>query len=89
MSLQQALTEHMQVTENHVKRLEQIATQLGNAQTAKSAWGWRDCWRKAKKSSKEGAESPVLDAALIGAAQKVEHYEIAGYGTARAHACTR
>lgn len=84
--LEQALTQHLRVTETHVRRLEQIASQLGKRPNGKKCMGMEGLIEEGKEVLNEGADSEVLDAAIIGAAQKVEHYEIAGYGTARAHA---
>jgi len=84
--VQQALSEHLRVTEGHVRRLEQIASQMGKRPSGKKCIGMEGLIEEGKEALKEGKDPDVLDAALIGAAQKVEHYEIAGYGTARAHA---
>jgi ferritin-like metal-binding protein YciE len=87
--LKQAFEEHLGQTEDHVDRLEEIFKQLDKTPTTPTG---KTC--KAMKGlieegseimEKEGEES-VLDAGLIAAAQKVEHYEIASYGTVRAFA---
>lgn len=84
--LEQALTEHLHVTEKHVTRLEQIAAQLGKRPGGKKCVGMEGVLKEGKEALQEMEESEVRDAAIIGGAQRVEHYEIAGYGTARAHA---
>lgn len=81
-----ALNEHLRVTQKQVQRLEQIAQQLGKGPNGKRCMGMEGLIEEGKEVLKEGSESELLDAAIIGAAQKVEHYEIAAYGTARAHA---
>jgi len=85
-ALKQAFQQHLQETQRHVSRLEQAFVDLGRAA------GKHTC-DAMKGLIKEGSEivdavgSPhVKDAALIGAAQRVEHYEMAGYGTARTFA---
>ncbi len=85
-ALKQAFQHHLQETERQVSRLEQIFVDLGKPAS-------RHTCDAMKGLIKEGAEivdavgSPdVKDAALIGAAQRVEHYEMAGYGTARTFA---
>lgn len=81
--LQQALTEHLRVTEGHVRRIEKISQQLGVSPRGKKCAGMEGLLEEGKELLKEQADSDVLDAGLIAAAQSVEHYEIAGYGTAR------
>jgi ferritin-like metal-binding protein YciE len=66
-------------------RLEQIADQMGFSLRGKKCKGMEGLLEEGKEVMGE-FEDDVLDAAMIGAAQKVEHYEIAGYGTARTHA---
>lgn len=84
--LQQALTQHLEVTKTHAQRLEQIASGLGKPPTGKKCKGMEGLLEEGKEAVEEGKNPDVLDAAIIGAAQRVEHYEIAGYGTARTHA---
>jgi ferritin-like metal-binding protein YciE len=76
---------HLEETRGHVARLEQIADELGFSPRGKKCKGCEGLIEEGKEAMEE-FEGDVLDAALIGAAQRVEHYEMAGYGTARAHA---
>ena len=84
--LRQAFEKHLRQTEEHVRRLERVAEQLGGSPRGKKCMGMEGLVAEGKELITEKPEADVLDAGLIGAAQKVEHYEIAAYGTARAHA---
>ena len=84
--LQQAFTEHLQETEGHVERLEQIFEMLGERGGGKKCKGMEGLIEEAKELLEEDATEEVLDAGLISKAQHVEHYEIAGYGTVRTYA---
>lgn len=84
--LRQAFEDHLNKTEGHVARLEQIFENLGERARGKKCLGMEGLIEEGKELLKEDAEPEVLDAALIGAAQRVEHYEIAAYGTVRAFA---
>ncbi len=81
--LRQAFETHLQQTEVHVQRLEKIGKQLGESMKGKKCKAMEGLVEEGKEVMEEDAEPALLDLALIGAAQKVEHYEIAGYGTAR------
>ena len=81
--LKAAFEEHRVQTEGQVRRLEQAFKLLGVPAKGKKCDGMAGLLEEGKKVMEENAEAPVLDAALIGAAQKVEHYEISGYGTVR------
>jgi ferritin-like metal-binding protein YciE len=80
--LQDAFKDHLQKSEGHVRRLEQIFESMGKKASAKTCNG-------IKGILEEGAEAfeldagPIRDAALIGGAQRVEHYEMAAYGTVK------
>ena len=78
--LQAAFTKHLGETEGHVQRLEQILQSLGERLVGKRCKGMEGLVEEGKDIMKEEGEEAVLDAALIAAAQKVEHYEIAAYG---------
>ena len=78
--LQSAFEEHLQQTEGQVKRLEQVFKLLGVPVKGKKCDGMAGLIEEGKKVMEQDAEPTVLDAALIAAAQKVEHYEIASYG---------
>ena len=84
--LRQAFEEHLEETENQVRRLEQIAEKLGISPKGKRCRGMEGLLEEAREVLEEDGDDTVLDAAFIAAAQKVEHYEIAGYGCARTYA---
>jgi ferritin-like metal-binding protein YciE len=79
--LKAAFEEHLRETEGHVDRLERAFEILGEKAKAKTCKGMEGLIKEGKEVIDEEAESSVHDAALIAAAQKVEHYEIGGYGT--------
>jgi ferritin-like metal-binding protein YciE len=81
--LRQAIQTHLQETEGHVQRLDRIGKKLGETLKGKKCKAMEGLVEDGKDVMAEDAEPALLDLALIGAAQKVEHYEIAGYGTAR------
>jgi ferritin-like metal-binding protein YciE len=83
--LRAGFEKHLEETRGHVTRLEQIADELGFSPRGKKCKGAEGLIEEGKEAMEE-FEDDTLDAALIGAAQRVEHYEIAAYGTARAHA---
>ena len=84
--LRQAFEEHLRQTSEHVSRLEQIFEQLGEKASGKRCVGMEGLVKEGSETMKEDYTGEVKDAAIIGAAQKVEHYEVAGYGTVRAFA---
>jgi ferritin-like metal-binding protein YciE len=84
--LRRAFERHLEETRNHVERLDQIGAELEAKMTGKKCHGMEGLIEEGKEIMSEDLEQNALDAGLIGAAQKVEHYEIAAYGTARAHA---
>jgi len=84
--LAQAFAKHLQETEGHVQRIEDIFRELEGSPRGKKCAGMEGLLKEGKEVMEEQAADWVMDAALIGAAQRVEHYEIAGYGTARDHA---
>lgn len=84
--LSEAFTLHLAETKNHVVRLETVLTGLGLSTRAKKCPAMEGLLKEADELTEEYADSSALDAALITAAQKVEHYEIATYGTMRAFA---
>src|SRR6476646_8023940 len=81
--LRQAFEEHLRQTSEHVSRLEQIFEMLEEKPTGKKCLGMEGLVKEGAETMKEDYEGHVMDAAIIGAAQRVEHYEIAGYGTVR------
>jgi ferritin-like metal-binding protein YciE len=80
--LRQALQLHIKETEAQVDRLERIFKKIGEKPTGKKCHGMEGLIEEAKELMGEDAEPEVLDAGLIVDCQKVEHYEIAGYGSA-------
>ena len=81
--LRAALEEHLTVTEGQVTRLEEVFEALGKTAKAKTCKAMQGLIEEATELMEEDADDAVLDAGLIAAAQKVEHYEIASYGTVR------
>jgi len=79
--LQEAMEHHLEETKGHVDRVEQVMEMLGMSVKAKPCKAMQGIIEEGKEVMGEDAEDDVMDAALIGAAQKVEHYEIATYGT--------
>ncbi len=86
--LKQAFEEHLEQTRGHVERLEQIFESLAQDDSGKKCAAMAGLIKEGDELASDTEETAVRDAGLIAAAQKVEHYEIAGYGSARAHAET-
>jgi ferritin-like metal-binding protein YciE len=84
--LQRAFTLHERQTQQQVKRLERIFRMLDESTRGKKCKGMEGLLEEGQELIKERPEPEVLDAGLIAAAQRVEHYEIAGYGTVRTYA---
>lgn len=81
--LRQAFEEHLRQTSEHVSRLEQIFEMVEEKASGKKCLGMEGLVKEGADTMKEDFEGSVMDAAIIGAAQKIEHYEISGYGTVR------
>ena len=84
--LKRAFQDHLAQTEGHVTRLEKIFKGLGEKPNGKVCKAMKGLVEEGKEIIEEDGDGSVLDAALIGAAQRVEHYEIAGYGVVRTFA---
>ncbi len=84
--LKAALEEHLEVTREHLARLDRIFEKLGKKGTGKKCKGMEGVIADGKELLEEDVEESVLDAGIISAAQHVEHYEMAGYGTVRTYA---
>ena len=84
--LRQAFTNHLRETEGQVQRLERVFKELGQAPRGKKCEGMAGLVEEGKEIMEEDGEPAVIDAALISAAQRVEHYEIAAYGCLRTYA---
>jgi len=81
--LREGFEEHLEQTRQHAQRLKQIFESLGEDAKGEKCRGMEGLIKEGSKVINEDMEEPVKDAALISAAQRVEHYEIAGYGTVR------
>lgn len=77
---------HLEQTKGHVERLKEVFTSLGEKPTGKHCKGMEGLVEEGREAAQEDYKGDAMDAALIGAAQRVEHYEIAAYGTVRAMA---
>ena len=84
--LKRAFERHLEETRRQVERLDAIGEELELKLTGKKCKGMEGLIAEGREMMEEDLEADALDAGLIGAAQKVEHYEIAAYGTARTHA---
>jgi ferritin-like metal-binding protein YciE len=84
--LRQGFEEHLEQTKEHVQRLEKIFQELEESPKGKKCMGMEGLVKEGSEVMEEDFEDAVMDAALIGAAQRVEHYEIAAYGTVSAFA---
>jgi ferritin-like metal-binding protein YciE len=84
--LRDGFEQHLEQTKGHVERLEQIFEALGESPKGKKCAGMEGLVKEGSEVMEEDFEGAVMDAALIGAAQRVEHYEIAAYGTVIAFA---
>lgn len=84
--LKAAFNEHLKLTKTHVTRIEKAFKKLGKTPKAHTCKGMQGLIKEGEEVIKNATAPAVMDAGLIGAAQRVEHYEIAAYGTARAHA---
>jgi ferritin-like metal-binding protein YciE len=84
--LKQAFETHLEQTKGHVERLDEIFEALGEKPTGKTCKAMQGLIEEGSEMLEEEGEESVIDAGLIGAAQRVEHYEIAAYGTLRGFA---
>ncbi|HEX6902571.1 MAG TPA: ferritin-like domain-containing protein [Thermoanaerobaculia bacterium] len=84
--LKGAFNDHLRQTEEHVRRLERIFQDLQQDPKGHTCEGMKGLIKEGQEMIKMRGESAVIDAGLIAAAQRVEHYEIAGYGTVRTYA---
>jgi ferritin-like metal-binding protein YciE len=85
-ALKQAFNMHLNQTRQHVERLDQIFQQLGRSPESETCEAMKGLLQEGKEMLDANGDPEVKDAALIAAAQRVEHYEMAGYGTARTFA---
>ena len=84
--LKEAFEKHLEQTKGHVERLEEVFEELGEKTKGKTCQAMKGLIEEGSEVLKADGEDSVLDAAIIVAAQKVEHYEIAGYGSVRTFA---
>lgn len=84
--LQKAFQTHLEETERQVERLESVFEEIGEKPKAKTCEAMKGLIAEGDEAIKGKGSAEVRDAALIAAAQRVEHYEMAGYGTCRAFA---
>jgi len=82
--LKQAFLDHLEQTHGHAERLEQIFDELGEKPSGETCAAMKGLIKEGEDYIQAGGNGDVRDAGLIGAAQRVEHYEIAAYGTTRA-----
>jgi ferritin-like metal-binding protein YciE len=84
--LRTAFEHHLKETEGHIQRLDKIFDSLGASSGRKTCEGMKGVLEEGSQMLRETEEGEVRDEALISAAQRVEHYEMAAYGTVRAYA---
>jgi len=84
--LKSALREHLEITRSQIRRLETIFQRLKEKATGESCKGMKGLIKEGDDMASRDGDSSVIDAAIISAAQRVEHYEMAGYGTVRTYA---
>jgi ferritin-like metal-binding protein YciE len=84
--LKDAFEKHLEQTKTHVERLEEIFEELGEKPKGKTCRAMKGLIQEGSEILEEDGDESVLDAGIIVAAQKVEHYEIAGYGSVRTFA---
>lgn len=82
--LKQAFSSHLAETERQVERLEEVFRLIGESPKAETCEAMKGLIKEGEEMLEAKGNPDVLDAGLIAAAQRVEHYEMAGYGTARA-----
>lgn len=85
-ALKAGFGEHLKQTQRHIERIKEVFLDLDASPQGKKCVGMEGLLKEGDEIMKEDMNPDVLDAALIAAAQKVEHYEIASYGTARTYA---
>jgi ferritin-like metal-binding protein YciE len=81
--LEKALQEHLNKTKGHLRRLDQVFKSMGEKPKRKTCEGLKGLLEEGKELMEEDAEPAVMDAGLIAGAQRVEHYEMAAYGSLR------
>lgn len=84
--LKSALKEHLEVTHGQIRRLDQIFGRLNEKASGETCKGMKGLIKEGDDMAGRDGSDSVIDAAIISAAQRVEHYEMAGYGTVRTYA---
>lgn len=84
--LRDALQEHLEVTREQIRRLDQIFQILGEKASGETCKGMKGVLAEGDGVVSDAKEDAVRDATIIASAQRVEHYEIAGYGTVKTYA---
>ncbi|MFO7662322.1 MAG: ferritin-like domain-containing protein [Chloroflexota bacterium] len=84
--LKQAFKDHLQETKTHLTRIDQAFKKMGKQPKSHTCKGMQGLIKEGEDVMQSAQDPKIMDVALIGAAQRVEHYEISAYGTARAHA---
>ena len=84
--MKDAFEKHLEQTKSHVERLEQVFEELNEKPKGKTCRAMKGLVEEGSEILQQDGEESVLDAGIIVAAQKVEHYEIAGYGSVRTFA---
>ncbi len=84
--LKQALQQHLSVTKTQISRLDRIFQTLGEKPTGETCKGMKGVIKEGDEIVSAGGDPSTVDAGIISAAQRVEHYEMAGYGTVRTYA---
>jgi ferritin-like metal-binding protein YciE len=84
--LKQAFTKHLEETKNHAEIVKQLLSSIGEKAGGEKCKGMEGLLKEGTEVVEKRGDDAVKDAALIASAQRVEHYEIAGYGTARTFA---
>lgn len=85
-ALKNALKEHLDVTQKQISRLEQIFNNLNEKSSGETCKGMKGVIKEGDEIVSAGGDPATVDAGIISAAQRVEHYEMAGYGTVRTYA---
>ena len=86
LELKKAFENHLKETEGQIERLDRVFEILGKSPRGKTCAGMKGVLEEGAEMLKETEEGSIRDAALISAAQRVEHYEMAGYGSVREYA---
>lgn len=84
--LKDALQEHLEITRQQIQRLDQIFNILGEDASGQTCKGMKGVIKEGDEIISQGGDGATVDAGIISAAQRVEHYEMAGYGTVRTYA---